>query len=575
MITSVRANKESFRPVNFTSGLNVVVADRTKESTKKDTRNGLGKSTLIEILHYALGSEIEALASLGGWEFTVGLRLGNRSVSVTRGIDDPKHLTLGGQIEGWGVGKAVEGGRRVSQADWCELLGQGMFGLSAKAKREKWVPTFRSLISYFARRGKDAYSDPFTHYRKQSEWDKQVANAYLLGLSWENARERELLRQKDKALDALRSAAKAGLIDGLSGKLGELDAERVILAERAGQQEAALRSFRVHPQYRQIEERATALTQQIHEASNANVSDRNLLGYYRQSLDGVVLPEDQDVVALYAEAGAVLPELVRRRLEEVREFHEKLVGNRRDFLAEEVARLADACRARDEEIKSLTEERAGLLQILELHGALEEYTRLQTVHLATVEELRALDARIANIRKVEAGKSELKVEQEQLFQRSRRDYDDRREIWQRAIKSFNSHSQALHNESGKLEIQVASTGFKFHVEIPRARSGGISNMKVFCYDLTLAELWSEKRTSPGFLVHDSLIFDGVDERQKALALQRAEAVSRERGFQYICTINSDAIPHSEFDSGFHFDDFVRLRLTDASGAGCLLGMRFG
>ena len=575
MITSVRANRESFHPIDFQPGLNVVVADRTKESTKKDTRNGLGKSTLIEILHYALGSDLEALAPLRGWEFTVGLRVGQRSLAVTRSIDDPRQLTVGGDVAGWGVGRAVEGGRRVGLADWCELLGQTMFGLPAKAKGDKLVPTFRSLVSYFVRRGKDAFTDPFLQSRHQKEWDKQVANAYLLGLAWEDAREREVLRQKDKALDTLRSAAKAGLIDGLSGKLGVLDAERVILAERATKDEAALRSFRVHPQYRQIEERATALTQQIHEISNANVADRNLLDYYRQSLDGVVPPDHRDVVGLYEEAGAVLPELVRRRLDEVREFHTKLVGNRRGFLADEVARLAETCRVRDEQIRKLTEERASLLQILEQHGALEEYTKLQKAHLETIDEIRALEARIANIRKVDAGKSELKVEQEQLFQRARRDYDERREIWQRAIKAFNSNSQALHNESGKLEIQVAHTGFKFHVDIPRARSGGISNMKVFCYDLTLAELWSEKPVSPGMLVHDSLIFDGVDERQKALALQRVEVVSRQSGFQYICTLNSDAIPYSEFEPGFDLERFVRLRLTDATTAGCLLGVRFG
>jgi len=575
MITSVRANKESFRQVDFQPGLNVVVADRTKESTKKDTRNGLGKSTLIEILHHALGSELDALAPLRGWEFTVGLRVGQRSLSVTRSIDDPKHLTLGGQIEGWGIGKAVEGGRRVGVAEWCELLGQAMFGLPAKTKGDKFVPTFRSLVSYFVRRGKDAFSDPFFSRRQQKEWDKQVANAYLLGLAWEDARERELLRQKTAALETLRSAAKVGWIDGLSGKLGELDAERVLLAERATKDEAALRSFRVHPQYRQIEERATALTQQIHEISNDNVSDRNLLDYYRQSLDGVLPPDDRDVVGLYEEAGAVLPELVRRRLAEVREFHAKLVGNRRGFLADEVARLSESCRLRDEQIRKLTDERASLMQILQQHGALEEYTKLQKSHLSTVDAIRALDARIANIRKVDAGKSEIKVEQEQLFQRARRDYDERNEIWQRAIKAFNSNSQALYNESGKLEIQVAHTGFKFHVDIPRARSGGISNMKVFCYDLTLAELWSDKAASPGMLVHDSLVFDGVDERQRALALQRADAVSRQKGFQYICTINSDAIPQSEFEPGFDLEKFVRLRLTDATPAGCLLGVRFG
>lgn len=55
----------------------------------------------------------------------------------------------------------------------------------------------------------------------------------------------------------------------------------------------------------------------------------------------------------------------------------------------------------------------------------------------------------------------------------------------------------------------------------------------------LAELWSTNKYSPGFLIHDSTIFDGVDERQRALALELAEKESRERRFQYICMLNSD------------------------------------
>ncbi len=574
MITSVRANRSSFRAITFQPGFNVVIADRTQDSTKKDSRNGLGKSTLIEILHFALGSKPEGLKSLAGWEFTVGLRLGSRSIDVTRSVDDPKRIVLAGDVEGIRVGTKLEAGRQASDTEWNQFLGQAMFGLPAKEKTDKWSPTFRSLISYFIRRGKDAFSSPFVHHRQQQDWDKQVANAFLLGLAWEDAQAFEDLRQKDKALEALRRAARAGVVEGLSGKLGELDAERVLLVERADQEQAALMSFRVHPQYREIETQASALTKQIHELSNENVTDRNLISYYRQSLEVAVPPDDGDVVRLYEEAGTALPEMVKKRLDDVRSFHAQLVDNRRAFLHDEMKRLELARVQRDDRIKDLTAQRAELLAILRDHGALEEHSRLQRLHLATVEEIRKLETRIGNLRKVESGKSEQNVERERLLQRARVDYAAREEVRRRAIKAFASHSQALYSEPGQLVIHVERTGFKFDVEIPRARSAGVANMKIFCYDLTLAELWADRQPSPGFLVHDSLIFDGVDERQIAQALQRAAKVSGEQGFQYICTINSDAIHDAEFEPGFDLSEFVRLRLTDESPEGRLLGVPF-
>ena len=84
----------------------------------------------------------------------------------------------------------------------------------------------------------------------------------------------------------------------------------------------------------------------------------------------------------------------------------------------------------------------------------------------------------------------------------------------------------------------------------------------------------QRDPSPRILIHDSTIFDGVDERQVRLALEFADIESRRCGFQYICTLNSDRVPYSEFAADFDFDSFVRLRLTDESDESGLLGILF-
>jgi|GEM_PF-762497 len=81
-------------------------------------------------------------------------------------------------------------------------------------------------------------------------------------------------------------------------------------------------------------------------------------------------------------------------------------------------------------------------------------------------------------------------------------------------------------------------------------------------------------TTPGFLIHDSTIFDGVDERQRAEALELAASESQAQEFLYFCTRNSDYVPRNEFSAGFRIEDYIRLRLTDADVTGCLMGVRF-
>ena len=56
VIHAVTASHAGFQHVQFQKGFNVVLAERKKAATSRDTRNGLGKSTLVEIIHFCLGA---------------------------------------------------------------------------------------------------------------------------------------------------------------------------------------------------------------------------------------------------------------------------------------------------------------------------------------------------------------------------------------------------------------------------------------------------------------------------------------------------------------------------------------
>ncbi len=111
-------------------------------------------------------------------------------------------------------------------AEWNIFLGKMLFGLYPDDGRE-YIPTFRSLMSYFIRSGKDAYSTPFEHHRKQQEWDKQVNNAYLLEMAWEDASDLQLLKDDKQALDAEARVLASRLQGNPKKLLGELAAKRV------------------------------------------------------------------------------------------------------------------------------------------------------------------------------------------------------------------------------------------------------------------------------------------------------------------------------------------------------------
>ncbi len=584
MIKAVRCDKPSFREVQFKPGFNVILAERVGEATDKDSRNGLGKTTLIEIIHFCLGASTKKneglrVKELENWTFILDMSLKGKDYSIYRNTLDFSKVKIEGDVSGWPIKPVYDEGEKkyiLPVKDWNIVLGNLVFGLPVDSTENKYSPTFRSLISYFMRRGVGAFQSPFKHYSQQKEWDIQTNNAFLLGLNWEYASEFQELKDNERTLNELKKAAGQGLLMGYVGTRGELEAERVTVADEIQRLEKQLKSFKVHPQYFKIQEEVNALTKEIHDITNHNTMNRQILDKYRESLVEEKDVSIDKVTQVYGEAGLVFPGGLLRKLEEVSDFHKQLIKNRKEYLNSEILRLSREIEEQKLEVEALSNKRAELMGILETHGALEEYSKLQERAGGFRQRLEEVKNRLENLKRFEEGKRNLKIAKEELYQKARRDFQERFSGVEKAIKYFNRFSEGLYSEPGILSIDVLDKGYGFDVEIKRARSQGIGYMKVFCYDLTLAGLLLESGYTWNSLIHDSTIFDGVDERQIARALELAAGEAEAQGIQYICALNSDNVPYNDFSGTFktEFEKHVIITFTDATDDGGLLGIRF-
>lgn len=582
MIYSVKADKPSFKSIEFAPGFNVVLAERTKESTKKDSRNGLGKSTLLEIIHFCLGAnrgETLRNTQLDDWTFTVQLDLSGKKYTISRNTTLQNKIVIEGDSSDWPIRPEKDsktGQQVISRRDWTRVLGVLMFGLQTSYPDLNYAPTFRSLISYFLRRNGriGGFLNPFQQHKNQLEWDKQVHNAFLLDLGWEYASKCQVLKDRLKVADQIRQEAKAGILTEMLGSVGEVEAQKIRLESEIGEEGKRLSEFKLHPHYREIENEANKLTFRIHEWSNLNVSDKQLLEHYEQSIKQEIEAEPETVRRMFDEVGVVLPDAVTRKIGDVLSFHKQIVANRRGFLNAEMDRIRINIAKRDEQIAQYSNERAEKMLVLQKHGALDEYTQLNNMHQTKIARLKELNNRLENLKKFEEGKASIAVDQALLQQQASSDLSERKTQKEKAVLFFNSNSEALYEAPGVFSIDYTKTGFKFNVEIEREGSHGVGNMKILCYDLMLAQLWAAKKRAHMFLIHDSIIFAGVDERQTALALELAAKEAANKGFQYICTLNSDTLPTKDFSEKFYLEAFVKKTLTDATEDGGILGIRF-
>lgn len=580
MLISLTADKESFNKIKFKPGLNIILAERTKEATQKDSRNGLGKTSTIEIIHFLTGSNITKTLKkpeLLDWTFTLKLKLQGKEYSISRNTKNQAMIIIEGDCSDWKISpeKDEQGKQVLSNANWKTILGTLMFDMQKEYPDYKYAPSFRSYFPYFARLDEEGgFLSPFSAYKQQKEWNIQLSNSDMLGLDWTYASKWQILKDRKLVLAQLKTEAESGILKEMHGSIGELEAEKIRLENDIQTQKMQLSNFKVHPQYNQIESDANKITKAIHIYVNENINDKNLLENYESSLKEEQDAEEEHIDKIYKEAGVIIPDLVKKQLSDVKKFHITIIENRKDFLATELTEIKVRTNKRQAEIQRLSEKRTELLNILKKHKALDEYIGLQQRYVSMFSEFEDIKRKIENLKKFEEGSSALKIDLELIRQKARISFEERKEIKEKSINLFNKNSQNLYDSPGILSIDVTSVGYKFNVDIKREGSHGIKNMKIYCYDLMRMQLLSQRGFSPGFLIHDSIIFADVDERQIAKALELGNKEANENNFQYICTFNSDNVPTKDFSKGFNFEDFVVLKLTDADKKGGLFGIRF-
>lgn len=587
MIKRLESTLPTFKTLAFRPGLNILVAEKSPGATDRQTRNGVGKTSFVDLVHFLFGSDVRqehflSLDVLASESYGAIFDLAGKPVEIARSPAKSKDIFIKqGDVSDWPRQPKLRkqsGDLVLSNSDWKVVLGALMFNLMESEESEtlRFGPSFRSLFSYFARRqNAGGLQSPDQQSTDQQLFDQQVNLTYLLGLDSSIPRELQEVRRREKALGEFKKAAKEGAFGELVGKAADLRTKLTIRTAKVTRLRSELESFHVVPQYKEYEEEASRLTAEISSLSNDNEIDTELIGQLREAVATETPPRFANVKRAYEEAGITLPGLVVKRFDEVERFHKSIVENRRSHLRSEIEAAEDRCRERERQKEMLGERRAQIMTILRSGGALEHFSRLQTELTFLEAEAASLQRRFEAAEMLERKGAELEIERARLHKRLQDDHYEQREVIGEAIMVFEEISNALYERAGSLVISPTPNGPALEVKIEGARSKGINNMQMFCFDMMLMVLCAQRGFGPGFLIHDSHLFDGVDERQVARALEVGAERAEKLGFQYIVTMNEDAIPRSAFVSSFELEKYlVETRLTDATNDGGLFGIRF-
>lgn len=579
MLRQLSADDPRFKTVVFSEGLNLIVAEKTNSSADTDSRNGVGKSSFVELLHFLLGgkpdrNDLTGRLPLRDWTFSLEMDWPNLNepLHVSRSGAAPAKIWLDPDLIGADEAHIFDLPGCSTPGEWQSLIERKLFGLEG----DHPGVSGRALLSFLMRRASGhGFNEAVRTFARQPEAQATPNIAYFLGLDSALAARYQGLAAKKAVNDQFRKAVNDPVLGRVIGKSADLRGEIAVQRAKISEIRRQIDQFRVVPEYEAVKDRADELARRIQDLAQQDAVDRHNLDYLEKAVTEAVDPEVKYLEGVYRDLGVILGDQVRRRFDEVKAFHAAVVRNRRVHLGDEVTTTKSRLEERRSARGRLDTELSEHLRQLSEGGALEALTTLQMALGREEAALGALAHRFEAAQAVEAGTRELAAERVELEREVANDIQDRRFQVDQATLLFNSLVGRLYaDRHAYLAIDAGATSLKIDPKISGDRSQGITRMEILCFDLTLAVIAYREGRGPDFLVHDSHIFDGVDGRQMKSALDLAVAITREEGLQYVITINEDDLEKA-LDEGFTAaNHIISPKLTDVYEDGGLFGLRF-
>ncbi|MDD3876726.1 MAG: DUF2326 domain-containing protein [Bacteroidales bacterium] len=571
------------KPFSFEPGLNIILG---KYSGDKDQRgiNGIGKSSLIRLINYALLSDSsERRFSKEKYDF---LRKENHNLILELKIKDEIHYIkrFFAKKEKVYFGTKYNSLEEYSKTDLRKILINKLFPIE---KEDVYIEgnKFGSLLDFFLKDDLATISriEPlkFSDAIRNTK-DVAIYNFFLLNLS-----NRYILRYDEltKEYDSYSNTIK-GLQDKIkvdSGKtIEEFKTERIKIEQNISLLEKSLQDYKFLENYKNIEGQLIEITTSINEKLKTYYS---LSNKHKKIRDSFHLSQDFDtkqIQKLYNEVIQTFGDIVTKTLGEIANFKKEIIENRNKFLIAKEKQIESSIKDTLEEISKLEKTRSQLYKKLDERGALEsirntfEQLTIEKSQLAgnlailtQVDEIQEmlsnLDITISEIKRDML--IEIKTYEEQI-NNLRSLFQD---ILENAIFLEDDNPNGYFDISPKINSQKRNElPFKIDIEIPKADALGQSRLKIVAYDLMVFfnNIYN-KRKFPDFLIHDG-VYHGISINTKVKALNYIyHQHLANPNFQYIATFNEDEIyiPKEkqsligQFD--FDIEKMVRAEFTDS------------
>jgi uncharacterized protein YydD (DUF2326 family) len=544
--------KESY-PFNH-NGLNIILGERRE---KGQETNGVGKSTMVEVINYILGMECPK-------ELKKSKTLNENELFLILNIEtNDKNIFLGRyllkQDEGYilendNVSFDVNNWHIEDNDKYREYINTFILNLNQNE------PRFTSLREYIIRDEKVGFMGIGLPQRNAADEARYLSYLFNIPANFET--EIKIIKNKLKAVNE-----KLKVINALKNEIVELktkqkdilakmktldkDIQNVEIAETLKESAKKYRNFR--KKYNEIQNEIFEL-EYINKQYKMNIED------LEEKLNEI--KKLNDIEPFYTQLVGYFPKEIVKSQTEIEAFYIYMVENRGKYFKFKIAETERTIKELKIELKKLDEYIKHYSSVFKQTSLLKDINKINEEKNLLFKELDEVRGKIALYEEKSQTQTQINTLKQQILQeiQIKQDiFETKKEEIKEIGEIFNSLVNEAYNEEGLLEFEI-NTGTKLNdttgrikitCEIEDEGSHGRHYMKVNMFDLT----WLLYRIKKGltnilFLIHDGS-YSKPDKYAKVKLLKYIdnELLKMNMG-QYFITINIDELDENdlqEFD----------------------------
>jgi uncharacterized protein YydD (DUF2326 family) len=585
---------EVFGPVDFTPGLNVVMAEiRLPENRKKDTHN-LGKTTLGRVLDFGFltGRDpkfflFKHLDLFKDFIFFLEIELTDASyLTVRRGVEEAtkisfkKHEARHQDFSAMGDGGwdhfelPFERAREMldSLLDWREL--------------KPW--DYRKEIGYLLR-SQDDYRDVFQLHKflsGHSDWKPFLA--HILGFNSETI---EMHYRKEQQLEEKQQIVQT-IMNELGGSVEDISKIEGILLLKQKEAEKKQKLLDAFDFRAQDKERTKNLVDEIDKRIAELNSERYSLNQNKKKIlasleDDQILFNPEEAQKLFEEVGVLFKDQIKKDFQQLISFNRAITDERRTYLQVEREDLETELKRVNTELNALGKRRSDMLSFLSTTDIFSKYKQVSDEMVGLRADITSLERQRVQLTKLQEYRTEIRtiIEERGRLQilieaDVEKQNSDNSSLFSTIRLFFSEIVEDVIDRKALLSVSPNKEGhLEFKAEIldesgnTTSADLGHTYRKLLCiaFDMGLLRAHLDHKF-PRFVYHDG-VFESLDPRKKQNLLAEIQKYT-EMGIQSIITlIDSDSPePVKDEDRTFAPEDIV-LTLHDENDQGRLFRMK--